>query len=255
MNARTREENLVRQVLVRRILDRRAARWEKRFGGLMRTDELWSVGNEALVSIVREYQEGTSGFEDFCRWRIDIAMLSSIRAEARIKRIDRAAQLASADLLSTFQSELGVSAEDRLRDLARVVAAATFVAEAEEAQHGGEDDLAEREEYALALAVIATVLRALPRDPRRLMVLHFEDGKRLSEVRKILKIHQNTAERWRAQGMAAIRKELDKRGIEHAPGRGGGPRLYVLAGLREAEDERRGGCGDGEEDGEADEER
>jgi RNA polymerase sigma factor (sigma-70 family) len=253
MKAPTREDNLARQALKSGVLEKRATRWARHYGGLVGADELESVGNTALAAIVREYDPARSGFEEFCRWRLDLVMLTSLRAEARDKRIDRAAQLAAADLLSTFQSAPRAPAAERVRDVARATAAATFVAQAEEAQHGGEDDAAEREQYKLALAIIAAVILTLPHGQQRLFVLHFQDGMRLSEVRKILQIHQNTAEAWRKKGLAEIRKALEKQGIQHAPGRGGGARLYVLDGLRAPEDRGREDRGDEDEDDEDDE--
>jgi RNA polymerase sigma factor (sigma-70 family) len=251
MKAPTREDNLARQALESGVLEKRAARWALRYGGLVGADELESAGNTALVAIVREYDPARSGFEEFCRWRLDMVMLASIRAEARDKRIDRAAQLAAADLLSTYHSAPGATAAEKVREVARATAAATFVAQAEEAQHGGEDAVAEREQYKLALAIIAAVLLTLPHEQQRLFVLHFQDRKPLSEVRKILQIHQNTAEAWRKKGLAEIRKALEKQGIKHAPGRGGGARLYVLDGLRAPEDNGREDGGGDEDDDEA----
>jgi RNA polymerase sigma factor (sigma-70 family) len=249
-----REQRLARLALDSGLLEKRSAHWEKRYRGLVKADELWSLGNAELLNIVRGFKEGPSGFTDYCRWRVDIAMLEGIRVETRHKRIDRAAQLVVADLLMTYSSEPGAKAKERLRDVARAVAAATFVAEAEEAQRGGDEDMIAREEYATALSVIAATLKALPTEQRRLFVLHYQDGKPLSHIKTVLQKHQHTLERWRVLVLAAIRTELEKRDILHAPGRGGGPRLYVLSALREPEDEVPEGEDEEGEEGEEDEE-
>jgi RNA polymerase sigma factor (sigma-70 family) len=216
-----REHKLARQALEAGILEARADHWEKRYRGLVKADELWSTGSAALLSIVRDFDEERSGFSDYCRWRIDVAMLGAIRVEARHKRIDVAAQLVSADLLSTYRGDPAASPRDRLREIARAVTAATFVAAAEEAGRGGDEDMIARQEYATALSVIAAALAALPKAQRRLFVLHYQDGKRLSEIKRVLGIHQNTAERWRTQVLAEIRVQLEKREILRPPGRGG----------------------------------
>ena len=255
MSDADREQRLARRAIEAGVLVKAAEHWAKRYHGFVQAIDLEDRANEGLLRIVREFKDEIGGFDDYCRRRIDLVMLTGIRVEARRMRIDWAAQLASADLLSTYRSDPTASPKEQVRDLVRAVAAATFVVTTEEAQRGGEDDEIARRDYATALSVIASVLSALPKPKRRLFVLHYQDGKPLTEIKKVLGMHENTVQRWRTEVLGEIRKELAKREILHAPGRGGAPRVAVLALLREPEDaESEGEEEGGEEDEEGDRE-
>jgi RNA polymerase sigma factor (sigma-70 family) len=231
-----REQRLARRAIEAGVLVQRAEHWDKRYRGFVKADDLESRANEGLLRIVREFKDEIGAFDDYCRRRIDLVMLTGIRVEARRMRIDWAAQLASADLLSAYRSDPTAPPKEQMRDLARAIAAGTFVVTTQEAQRGGDEDMIAREDYATALSVMASMLSALPKPKRRLFVLHYQDGKPLAEIRKVLGMHQNTVERWRVEVLDEIRKELAKKQILHAPGRGGAPRVAVLSLLREPED-------------------
>ncbi len=231
----SREQKLARRAIEAGVLQARALHWEKRYRGFVDAGgKLVSRGNAALPGIVEEYDEDDAlgGFEDYCRRRLDFAMLhGGIRVEARHLRIDRAAQRAAADLLALRRTmagapgdEPGATPRENARALARAVAAATFVAMTEEAQRAGEEDMIAREEFATAMAVVAATVTALPKPQRRLLVLLYHEGQTLIEARAALGYHYNTVLGWHAKALAEIRRQLEKRGIEHAPGRGGAPR-------------------------------
>ena len=233
-----RERNLAKRAVDARILEKCAERWARRYHGLLKKDDLVGLGDDALTLAVREYKGEIGGFDDVCRRRVDWAMLDGIRVEAREKRIDKAAQRAAADLLALYRVDPSVAPRDAMTDLAAAVAAATFAAMTEEAQRGGEQDMIARQEYATAMFVMRDVLEALPRPQRKLFVLVYQEGKTLTRAREALGVHQNTVDRWHAKVFAEIRKRLEREGITHAPGRGGAPRLAVLAGLRDDEENR-----------------
>jgi RNA polymerase sigma factor (sigma-70 family) len=248
-----REQALARRVIEARTLEARALHWEKRYRGFVKADQLCDDGNFALESIVREYKVELGGFDDYARRRIDYAMLTGIRIEARRKRIDWAAQRAAADLLATWRADSGDAPPDQIREMLHAVAAATFVVQAEEAQRGGIDDMIAREDYATAMEVIASVLAAQPKPRRRLFVMNYQDGKHLSEIAGLLGIHQKTAEGWRKTVLAEMHAALVKRGILHPPSRGGAPRLYVLDALREPKDEAKDEQSAANDDGDGEE--
>jgi len=227
-----REQRLARQVLEAGLVEERATKWARRYPGCARFTDSVDAGNFALASIVRAHDETRGGFLEFCRRRLDWAMLDAVRVEARQQRNDRAAQRASADLLALYRRDPTVAHLDQLRHLAEVLAAATVAAMTEESFHGGEDDMIAREEYATAHEVMKAALEALPKQHQKLFVLVYHEAKKLSQAKEELEVHQNTAERWHLQALAAIRRQMEKHGITHAPGRGGAPRvaLSVLRG-------------------------
>jgi RNA polymerase sigma factor (sigma-70 family) len=246
----TREQSLARRALQSGVLKRRAQYWAHRYGGKVQPGDLESRGNFALVRIVREYDDDIGSFDDYCRRRLDEAMLKGCRAEMRGRRIEWAAELAAAELLATYRGDGEASWRDRIRDLLQATAAATFVAMVEEAQRGGDDDVVARKAYATAMAVIERRLAALSRPQRQLFLLHYREGKPLEEISGALRVHRNTLMRWRDHVLAAIRAELEAREIHHAPSRGGAPRRAVLTLLGDPEDEEGESDGEGEGDGE-----
>jgi RNA polymerase sigma factor (sigma-70 family) len=158
-------------------------------------------------------------------------MVTGMRVEGRHQRIDRAAMLAAADLLALYRGDTSLAPRDRLVDLVQAVAAASFVAEAEEALRGGEDDMVAREEYAIAHEVMKAVWDALPAPQRKLLLLRYREDKTLKEAQEELGVHYNTVARWHDKVLAEIQKQLEKRGITHSPGRGGAPQVAVLVPL------------------------
>ena len=251
MSDATRELALARRALQSRVLKRRAQFWAHRYGGMVKAGDLESRANFALLRIVREYDDDIGSFDDYCRRRLDEAMLKDCRAELRARRVEWAAELAAAELLATYRGDGEASWQDRIRNLLQATAAATFVAMVEEAQRGGDDDVVARKAYATAMAVIERRLAALSRPQRQLFLLHYREGKTLDEISGALRVHRNTLMRWRDHVLAAIRAELEAREIHHAPSRGGAQRRAVLASLQDPEDE--GGEGDGEGKGDGDE--
>jgi RNA polymerase sigma factor (sigma-70 family) len=232
-----REAKLLQRAAEARILEKRAERWARRYHGLLKEDDLLGLGGIELTLAVRAYKDELGSFEDFCARRVDWAMLDGIRIEAREKRIDRAAQRAAADLLALYRADPKAAPREWLTTLAQAVAAATFAAMTEEAQRGGEGDMIARQEYATALRIMRALLEGLPRPQRKLFVLVYQEGKTLVQAQEVLGVHQNTVERWHAKVLEAIRAQLEKAGITHSPGRGGAPRVAVLARLRVDADE------------------
>jgi RNA polymerase sigma factor (sigma-70 family) len=222
-----RERELVQRATEARLVEERARCFARRYPRCALEEDLREMGNVALAAIVREYDDARGGFADFCRRRLDYAMLDGIRAETRQQRNDRAAQRAAAELLALYRNDPGALPLDRLRTLAEVVAAATFAAMTEEALRGGEDELAAREEYATAHAVLKSVLEVLPTPQRRLLVLVYHEQKTLTYAKEELGVHYNTVERWHKKTLAAIRKQLEARGIARAPSRSVGPRMKL----------------------------
>jgi RNA polymerase sigma factor (sigma-70 family) len=257
----SREHKLLRRALAAGILETRAAYWHKRYGGCAEADELVSRANAALPRIVEKYQDALGAFEDYCRRRVDFVMLTGIRVEARHLRIDRAAQRAAADLLALQRSTPGALADaldatdapgvtprEQARALARAVAAATFVAMAQEAQRAGQEDMISRQDFATAMTVISATLAALPRQQQKVFALVYGEGRSLTEAHELLGYHYNTVLGWHAKVLAAIRKQLEKHDIKHAPGRGGAPRV-ALRVLRGGSGSDEGEGGDDEEEG------
>ena len=143
--------------------------------GACRAPTSWSPSaTPRCGAIVREFKDELGAFDDYCRRCLDTAMLDAIRAEARHKRIDWAAQRAAADLLATYRERPDALPSERLSGVLHATAAATFVAMAEEAQRGGDDDMIARQDYATAMSVIATTLAALPKPKRRFFVLCYQ---------------------------------------------------------------------------------
>jgi RNA polymerase sigma factor (sigma-70 family) len=210
-----------------------ARKLARRYAGLVNESDLESLGNETLADVVRMHQDDRSPFESYCRWRIKFVMLSSIRALARDKRIDRAAMRAQADLLSLWRGDPHDTPRERMQRMADAVTAATFAAMVEEAQRGGEGDLIAREEYATAMTVLAEVLGALPRPQQKLFVLVYVEGRSLEEAHVALGVHYNTVLRWHAQALEAVKEKLIRLDITGRPGRGGAPRVSVIGALKD----------------------
>jgi RNA polymerase sigma factor (sigma-70 family) len=234
------ERNLVARAVKERHVEKRAHHWAERYRPRAKEDDLLERGNFELAAIVREHRHELGNFDNFCKRRLDWAMIDSFRVEARHLRNDRAAQRAAADLLALYRADPSAFPPERLASLAQALAAATFAAMTEEAQRGGEDDLIAREEYATAHVVMNAVLVALTSPQRRLFVLLYQEDKNLREAQEALGVHVNTVTRWHQSVLAEIRKQLEKHGITHAPGRGGAPRveLSVLRGGKEEEPRR-----------------
>jgi RNA polymerase sigma factor (sigma-70 family) len=241
----SREQKLMRRALDANIVTPRAAYWRKRYRGRVEAEELVGLGNAALPRIVERYQDALGAFEDYVRRRVDYAMLTGIRVEARHLRLDWAAQLAAADLLTLRRTTTGAAANEpgatlreQAKALSRAVAAATFVAMAEEAQRDGVEDVIAREDFATAMTVIDATLAALTKPQRRLFVMVYQEGRTLTAAAEVLGYHYNTVQGWHANVLAKIREQLEKRDIKHAPGRGGAPRvaLRVLRGEGEESD-------------------
>jgi RNA polymerase sigma factor (sigma-70 family) len=237
-----RDKKLWLRAVEKKIVPTRARVHEKDYRGLVTEDDLVSAGDAALPDIVARYDETRSGFESFLRHRVDWAMLGAIRVEARERRLHRAAQRANAELLALYRTDPSLDPLGRVDRIATDVAAATFAALCEEVLRGGEDDLAARQEYGIALEVIAAVLAALPAPQRKLMLLRYREDWTLREIEGALGVHYNTVERWHDKVLAALHKELDKRGIKTAPSRGSAPPAAVLVPLR-------GDDVDGDDDG------
>ena len=245
----SREQALARRVIEAGILKERALHWENRYRGCAKADELEDRGNFALLRIVKEFKQELGAFDDYARRRIDWAMLTGIRVEARRKRLDWAAQRATADLLATWRGDPQAPPPDELRGLLDAVATATFVAATQEALRGGEDDVVTGKDYSACMRVIAETLAELPNQQKRLMVLNFEDGKPLGEIAEKLGIHRNTAENWRKKVLAAIKAKLVKLEILQAPRRGIAARVSVLEPLRDPDDAKIEAANDGDGDG------
>jgi len=226
-----REKNLLQHAREADIVNKRALYFARRFRPVARVDDLLELGNFALAGVVREFQTELGAFLDFCKQRVDRAMLDGIRVEARHQRLEWAARRALADLLATFRSKPDLGPRDRMDRLADNVAAATFAVVTEEAQHGGEDELSVREEYVTAHAVLKSVLVALPTQQKRLFVLLYVDHRTQDHAAEQLRVHVNTIRRWQEKVHEEIRHQLQLKGITQRPGRGTGPRLVVLADL------------------------
>jgi DNA-directed RNA polymerase specialized sigma24 family protein len=223
-----REHELALRLAKQGTVETCAARLAKRYAGLVSDCDLMSLGNTAAAEVVREYVDGRSAFEAFSLWRIQRAMLTGIRVEALERRVDKAALRAQAELLALYEGDPSAAPLDRLERLADAVAAATFVAMAQEAQRGGDADMVAREEYAAAMEVIAAVMGALPRPQHKLFVLVYCEGCSLVEAQAKLGVHYNTVLRWHDLVLGAVKKKLEQGGITHRPTRGGAPRVAVL---------------------------
>jgi len=233
----TRERALHHRASKDRIVERCAERHTKRYAGLIAKDDLASIGNIALVRAVQEYRDELGGFEDFCRRRIDFAMLDGIRIEATQRRIERAAERAAADLLALYRGNQELVPHERLQSLADAVATATFIAMAEEAQRGAtEDELVASGDYVFAVATMQAVLSALPKPQQKLFSLIYRENKSLIEAQKVLGVHYNTVRRWHQGVLDETRKQLAQRGITQLPN---APRsfLHVSASAWRDEDE------------------
>lgn len=228
-----REHELALALVEMGTVARCAKRLARRFAGLVSECDLVSLGNFASADVVRVYSDGRSTFAAYSEWRIQRAMLTGIRVEALEKRVDKAALIAQAELLALYEGDPNAPPQERMDRLADAIAAATFVAMAQEAQRGGEVDMVAREEYATAMQVIAAVLRALPRPQHKLFVLVYCEGCSLVEAQAKLGVHYNTALRWHDLVLAAVKKKLEQEGITRRPGRGGAPRLSVISAVNE----------------------
>lgn len=226
-----REKNLLQHAHEADVVKKRALYYARRFHPVARFDDLLELGNFALGNVVLEFKTEIGEFLDFCKQRVNRAMLDGIRVEARQQRLEWAARRALADLLATFRSKPGVGPGDQMDRLADHVAAATFAVVTEEAQRGGEDELSARQEYVIAHAVLKSVLGALPTQPKRAFVLLYVDHRTQEYAAKQLHVHVNTIWRWQEKIHEEIRQQLQRKGITQRPGRGTGPRLVVLADL------------------------
>jgi RNA polymerase sigma factor (sigma-70 family) len=232
-----RDRNLLDFVKHAKLVERAARFYAQRFPSA-REDDLLEAGNFALVDILASWPEDrVDGFVDHCKRKLGRAMLDEMRVEERHQRVAKAARRAALEVLAACRRAPGVAPLDRIEQLAVTIAAATFVSSVEEGQKGGDDDLADRQQYAVAHAVMRSAVAAMPKPLQRVMALLYVEATTQEEAAEKLGVHVNTVYRHHEKALASIRKHLLAAGIHSMPRRAGGPSLVALPAPEDVKDD------------------
>jgi RNA polymerase sigma factor (sigma-70 family) len=167
-------------------------------------------------------------------------MLNALHELVYAERIDRAALLASDtycafhrdDTYNVLDHGYPEEATRRFRAFANGLLAATFAAAVEEAKRsGGEAELAERQEYELAIrALHAALARLVERDQKLLLVVYC-DLNDLKAASLKLGISYSTVRRRHDKALGKLRDYLVAQGVARAPPLVGSPELGGMMDL------------------------
>ena len=194
-------------------------------------DDLRSIGKLALYRAVVRF-DPTVGvpFAEFAALRVYGAMLDTVRRDARKERLRLAVEREVTRFTEYYTDDFNILQHDdpelqrRLNTFKESVLAVAYAAGLEETlSSAAEDDLADREETARALASLGEAVAKLERSDQRvlsLLVCHKLD---LQEIADELGIRHKTAAWRRVQlVLKRLREHLLARGVTRAP-----PRIRV----------------------------
>jgi len=181
--------------------------------------ELIAVGNMALVQAASGYDAGLGvQFTTYVYPYVRGAMLDALRREHREKRLERAIELEGRRFASIQPDEFNVLFEEpeavreRLDVFAGSLAASMFTAMAAEARRAGtEEDLAERQSQAAAIATIHEVLKGVSEDERQIWEHYYCRGLLMREVAVELGISLITVRRRHESFVGRVRQALVSR--------------------------------------------
>jgi RNA polymerase sigma factor (sigma-70 family) len=189
-----------------------------------RVDDFRSIGKIALYDAVTRYDENRGSFANYGRWRVRGAILKTVKRETRAERIELEMACAVANRMADYWDDFNILEHDeaecaRRLDLFFETAAVTmFVAGAERARReADEDPVAEREEYARAIAVLRELVFALEPDERALLDLLFGCGFDLQSAGDQLGVHKVTAWQRLHRLLARLKRELHMRHVLESP--------------------------------------
>jgi RNA polymerase sigma factor for flagellar operon FliA len=194
-------------------------------------DELVALGNMGLVEAAQVYDPAREvAFEGFAWKRIHGAMMNGIRREKAIVTAARKALYRCMGVQTGEENIMTDTAEDdqaRLESIRDAMAASLFLGAAASILEGcarGSESAAElREEYAEGLAALAGALSTLPDLERRLIQLHYYEGRKLHEVAPLLPLPDSSTRRLHAGVLDRLAQRLRARGVTSAPALEGRP--------------------------------
>ena len=208
-------ESMVAETLV--ILRPLARKIARQVGPRAEVDELFSVGQVALLLAARDHDPERSPFPAHATKRVKWAMLDSLRSQhgraaarrsealAALERLTEAAQEPAPD--SAPESEQ--SYQDRLRRALATEATALFVGLTAPAAHEEESsDLAGGPEVALirkrARGALDAAMKKLPERQRQIIERHYLAGERFDRIALSLRVSKSWLSRLHAQALDAL---------------------------------------------------
>jgi RNA polymerase sigma factor for flagellar operon FliA len=210
------------------ILDSVARRIARRLGGHVPVDDLVSIGNSALVEIVRTWDPERARFSAYVTSRLKWAILDGVRRETHGRRTAaratallaserlgegyaRAAAEAAPDAPPTTLEEDQQALDDLLKNSAAALAGGVWLADPDA-------QTAETPEEKLAHVEAAHVARELidkmPDRERELMTRFFYGGEPLEAIAKDFGLSKSWASRLNQRAVLALRRAMGEPGEE-----------------------------------------
>lgn len=191
----------------------------RRLGHHVEFDELISAGHEGLLEAARRFEpDNGTPFRAYARFRVEGAMLDSVRRNSRLPRRMHARLTAEKAALSVRESAITARPADLrspeptetaiVDELAAIVTAATLaIGHAEpEAQSGGNPELAyERMEL---FAAVKDAVDDLGPHETELIRRHYFQGQHLEDIAADLGMSKPSASRLHAKALARLSKLL-----------------------------------------------
>lgn len=202
----------------------------RRYGGLLGNDEMVAAGREGLTRAAAGYDASLGvGFAQFATYRVQGAILDAARKAmgARRETTVLAAHSALCDYLGVQRDTADVmtDTEDaqraRLHAMAAGAAAslfAGFVGAASRAQmRSDEDAVAARDARAKAFALLQRALAELNERDRRIVELHYVEGRELREVATVIGVSYATVRRYHSAALDRLAARLRGGGLQASP--------------------------------------
>jgi RNA polymerase sigma factor FliA len=217
------QHGLVRDAM--HVIEVRAKQILREWPHQVEAGDLHTVGKLALYDAVSRF-DPKLGVElgAFASLRVYGAMLDTIQAETKDDRIRLAVERVRARSTEYYTDDFNLLHHDdeelrrRLDKFKEHVLAVAFTAGLEEAQHAtAQDPIAERQEYARAMAALRNAVAGLEPPEQDFLASLFCDGLTLEELAAQLDRTKTIAWR-RVQGiLERLRKSLLRSGVKRAP--------------------------------------
>ncbi len=218
------EHTLVRSAL--HVVDRAAKQVARRFARFVEAEDLLGVGTIELYAAARDFDPAYNhAFADYAQRRVRCAMVKSVGAELYQDRIRRSVDIATEQFWAYLADrEYNASKHDehearrRFRAIANGMLGAAFMAGVEEAQRPTpEGEVADREEYEVAVQALRAALQKLSDADHRVLVELYGKLKSMHEVSAELDIPYSTLKRRHAVALERLRLHLVAAGVTGAP--------------------------------------
>jgi RNA polymerase sigma factor FliA len=217
------QHRLVRDAMP--VVELRAKQVLRKWPHPIEAEDLHTIGKLALYAAVRRFDPKVGvDFEGFASLRVYGAMLDALQAETKDERIWLAVERARARITEQYTDDFNLLHHDdeelwrRLDKFKEQVLAVAFAAGVEEAQRAtAEDAVADRREYARAMAALGEAVARLEPPEQDILGFLFCDGLTLEELAAWIDRTKTIAWR-RVQGvLERLRKSLLRSGMSRAP--------------------------------------